>query len=256
MASFFNLNEGPDPTHGYDVDHLPMKTSQGAFQDYDELVNSTLSGGSYIIPNTLGKGAALYNESMVGGERVYNLESMLQESKDASITDMIDLTNNGRVRDASRPVSDETPTGVQVAVGLLIAKDNQETAIKGIIESNPVNTVFLSDMNMTALQDGIKYGVYQRTAQRIGDQSPQELYIVMRSIMLQYANFQTNADTIVEEVRRLNTKVLIYCIENVSSNVLQKVQYLADIQTLPVPIERPSYVGKPGNYTYDISNLL
>jgi hypothetical protein len=78
----------------------------------------------------------------------------------------------------------------------------------------------------------------------------------MRSIMLQYANFQTSSDAIVEEIRRLNTKVLIYCIENVSSNVLQKVQYLKDIQNLPVPIDRPSYVDKPRNYTYDISNLL
>ena len=256
MANFFNWKEGPNINQGFDVDHQQVEASQGTFGDYDELVNATLSGGSYIIPNTLGKGKALYNESMVGGERVYNVEAMLQENQDASLTDMIDLANNGRVRDASQPISDETPTGAQSAVGILIAKDNQESAIKGIIESNAVNTVFLSEMNMKGIQDGIKYGVYQRTAQRIGDQSPQELYTVMRSIMLQYANFQTNAEALVEEVRRLNTKVLIYCIENVSSNVLQKVQYLEDIQTLPVPIERPSYVDKPRNYTYDISNLL
>jgi len=256
MSKFFKWDEGPDPKVGYDIDKKQLTIDQVTYGDYDEMVGATLSGGSYIIPNTMGKSKALYNESMVGGERVYNLKAMLQDNQDASMTHMIDLTNNGRVRDATQPVSEETPTGPQSAVGLLIAKDNQETAIKGIIESNAVNTVFLSEMNMKALQDGIKYGVYKRTQKRISDQSPQELYIVMRSIMLQYANFQTGTEALVEEVRRLNTKVLIYCIENVSSNVLQKVQYLADIQTLPVPIDRPSHVDKPRNYTYDISNLL
>ena len=74
--------------------------------------------------------------------------------------------------------------------------------------------------------------------------------------MLQYANFQTSADSVIAEVRRLNTKILIYCIENVTSNVLQQVEYIKDIETLPVPIDRPAYVDKPNNYTYDISNLL
>jgi len=168
---------------------------------------------------------------------------------------LIDMTNNGRVRDATKEIPDTVPTNLP-PVGLMMDQDDQETAIKGILEENAVTTVLFSKMNMRVLQDGIRYGVYQRTKQMIGEQSPNELYVVMRSIMLQYANFQTSSDAIVEEIRRLNTKILIYCIENVSSNVLQKVQYLKDIQNLPVPIDRPSYVDKPRNYTYDISNLL
>ncbi len=79
---------------------------------------------------------------------------------------------------------------------------------------------------------------------------------ILRSIMYQYANFQPSHESVVEEVKRLNVKILLYCIENVSSNVLQRQQYLRDIEKLPVPIDRPSYVDKPNNYTYDTSNLL
>ena len=68
--------------------------------------------------------------------------------------------------------------------------------------------------------------------------------------------FATGAAAVLEEVRRLNVKILLYCIENVTSNVLQQIQYIKDINTLPTPIERPAYVDKPNNYTYDISNLL
>jgi hypothetical protein len=255
MSQFFQWSDGPNPKVGYDVDKIQFKQDDILYGDYDEMVEATLSGGSYVIPNTLGDGKAIYNESTVGGERVYNLQAMLAQNQDATLSDMTDFANNGRVRNADEPVLDEIPTNMP-PVGLMIDQDDQETSIKGIIEENAVNTLLFSKMNMRALQDGIRYGVYQRTKQVIGEQSPNELYIVMRSIMLQYANFQTTSESIVEEIRRLNTKILIYCIENVSSNVLQKVQYLDDIQNLPTPIDRPAYVDKPRNYTYDISNLL
>jgi len=255
MSQFFQWSEGPDTNVGYDVDKVQFQQNDITYGDYDEMVKATLSGGSYVIPNTVGDGKAIYNDSTVGGERVYNLQAMLAQNQDPAMSDLIDLTNNGRVRDATKDTPDTVPKNLP-PVGLVMDQDDQETAIKGILEENAVTTVLFSKMNMRVLQDGIRYGVYQRTTQMIGEQSANELYVVMRSIMLQYANFQTSSEAIVEEIRRLNTKILIYCIENVSSNVLQKVQYLKDIQNLPVPIDRPSYVDKPRNYTYDISNLL
>ena len=74
--------------------------------------------------------------------------------------------------------------------------------------------------------------------------------------MLQYANFQAAADKVIEEVKMLNQKVLTYCIDIISSNVLQQKKYLEDLENLPVPIDRPQYVEHPRNFTYDISNLL
>ena len=101
---------------------------------------------------------------------------------------------------------------------------------------------------------GIRYGVHQKTKQVISNQSPDELYIIMRSIMLQYANFRTEADKVIDEIKRLNAKVLAYCIDNVSSNVQQYMQYIEDISKLRVPMEHPQYLNKD-NYTI-ISELI
>lgn len=77
----------------------------------------------------------------------------------------------------------------------------------------------------------------------------------MRSIMLQFANFRTGIDNIGDEIRRLNQKVLVYCIQNISSNVKQHMGYVKDLEKLPEPMNRP-VPNTSRNYTYDISNLL
>ena len=101
----------------------------------------------------------------------------------------------------------------------------------------------------------IRYGVNQRTKQVISKQSNNELYIIMRSIMLQYGNFTNNFNEVIENVKELNAKVIAYCVDNVSSNVLQQIKYLDDLRRMPMPMERPEYLNKD-NYTYNISNLL
>ena len=254
--SFFEWSKGPDSKVGYDVDKAQYKIGGTTYGDYDELVNATLSGGSYIIDKDKDRPQMIYNKSTVGGERVYNLKEMLATNKKSPLSDMISISNNGRVKEATK----EPEKGAKVPEVHLVAPvmvhDNQETSIKGNLEQSAVNTLLFSEMNMKVLQNAIQYGVYQRTGILVGEQSPNELMIIVRSIMYQYANFQTSPESVVEEVKRLNVKILLYCIENVSSNALQRKQYLRDLEKLPVPIDRPSYVDKPKNYTYDTSNLL
>ena len=73
--------------------------------------------------------------------------------------------------------------------------------------------------------------------------------------MLQYANFQVEVENIVDEIRRLNGKVILYCVDNISSNVLQHIEYIKDLSKLHEPVERPILTER-NNFTYDISNLL
>ena len=77
----------------------------------------------------------------------------------------------------------------------------------------------------------------------------------MRSIMLQFANFRTGVDNIVDEVRRLNEMVVEYSVENITSNVKQHQGYIKDLSKLPTPLDNPVYHNKR-SFTYDISNLL
>ena len=110
-------------------------------------------------------------------------------------------------------------------------------------------------MNTKVIQDTLRYRVYKNTDQVISNQSTNDLFIIMRSIMLQYANFRTGLDNITEEIKRLNGKVLDYAVENVTANLKQYKGYVKDLSELPTPLDRPVYENKE-NFTYDISNLL
>ena len=77
----------------------------------------------------------------------------------------------------------------------------------------------------------------------------------MRSVLLQFANFRTDVTNLAEEIRKLNAKVVNYCVGEIGSNTRQYVMYLDDLTSLPTPIDRPGYAGRD-SYTYDISNLL
>ena len=135
--------------------------------------------------------------------------------------------------------------------------DNQETAVKGIIEETALSNHFFSDENMKALQDTLCYEVYQQTQEYIDYQSSQEIYIVMRSILLQHGNFKVSSSGLLDELRKLNKLVIKYCVKEVSSNVLQYKGYLNDLQRLPIPIDRPSYDESGSrNRTYDLSNHI
>lgn len=109
---------------------------------------------------------------------------------------------------------------------------------KGVIGPSKVGELFFSSMNMDALQDGIRYGVYKKSCDHhvIGRQSDDELKVIMRSIYAQYSKNQPF--NIVEQVRELNAKVLDYCVNNIVQELNMYVQYRKDKASLPVPLDR------------------
>ena len=115
--------------------------------------------------------------------------------------------------------------------------------------------VYFSKENIELLQSAIRYEVNQITGKVIDKQSPTELSIVMRSIYLQNGNPMVSSNSIKKEVVKLNSMVIDYCSEQISTQVLQYQGYIQKLTTLPVPIERPQQVDR-NNFTYDISNLL
>ena len=163
-----------------------------------------------------------------------------------------DNFRNGRVPDIGvisnvRVVNQDEP---------VIRSDNQETAVKGIVDETPLSKIFFSDENIDALQQTLRYRVWQRTQYKVDRQSLQELYIIMRSTLLQHANLAVTGDKLLDEIRGLNALVLDYAVGEVSSNVQQYDQYIQDIHTLPQPFDRPLYSGGSNNNTYDLSNFV
>ena len=276
--SYYRLSDGPDPNVGIDIDNQVYGTSPNEYGDYEVLTKPTLSGGSFVIPSDQDMGIPTEYRARQDNEKLYRMNQFLEsdqrggtmlssgndsfsgklyreilDEESVPIEDVkLNENFNGRVSDANVLKDTIIPQSNQE---IIINKDYQDTSIKGLLEKNAINDIFFSDINMKAVNDSIRYGVYQKTSDVISKQSQNELYGVMRSIMLQYANFQTTADNIIEEIKRLNSKVILYCVENISSNVIQHKGYVNDLTKLPEPIQRPQMVEKQ-NYTYDISNLL
>jgi hypothetical protein len=106
-------------------------------------------------------------------------------------------------------------------------------ALINIQSPNILNSAFFSKENIDLLQDQIRYTVYQHTKTVIGNQSVQELVVVMRSIYLQFAGaLETSTDKNIQidlvktKIKKLNDAVLNYVIPNVRSNLSQYMTYL------------------------------
>ncbi len=221
--------------------------------DYDLMSRPGVgvSGSGIIIPPEMDGGFPNIDDYISNPDGSKTLKSSLAEDQSASLNTMTGDVNNGRLGDIKVVEDIKVPEGTDI----IINKDNSDSSIKGILEENSLNSLFFSEMNVKAIQDTLRYRVYQNTEQVISEQSSNDLFIIMRSIMLQYANFRVGVDNIVDEIRRLNAKVLDYAVENVSSNVKQHQGYVEDLSKLPVPMDMPVYHNKR-NFTYDISNLL
>ena len=156
--------------------------------------------------------------------------------------------NNGRMHDIDKMIDDSIIKNETIII------DTQSTdSVKGILEETNLSRLYFSPQNIEALQSMIRYYVYKLTdGQVVSKQSPDELFIVMRSILLQYGNFiNTN---VLQEIKRLNSKVVQICSDKVAQEVLQYGKYVVDLQNLPVPLDNPHYANK-NNFTYDLSNL-
>jgi len=160
--------------------------------------------------------------------------------------------NNGRVSNAnliSNVIHDKRGE-------VLMQQDNQETAVKGIIEETALSTIFFSTVNTDIIQQTLRYKVYEKINRTVHQQSPEALYIVMRSVLLQHGNFRTTSDKLAYEIRKLNFLVVKYCVDEVSSNVLQYDGYVKDLERLPTPMDRPGYNDHSSrNRTYDLSGV-
>lgn len=143
--------------------------------------------------------------------------------------------NNGRVI-----IQEPNPL---TQIGLYDKIPAKETAyvdaVCGIYYNTDLSNLFFSFENQEILQNGIRYGVYEKSKNKfiVGKQDYDILKTVMRSIFLTYSN--NSPKDIKGQIKDLNEKVLDYCIKNVYSEALQYTGYIKDISTLARPISHP-----------------
>lgn len=173
--------------------------------------------------------------------------------KEFDLDDVVTSVNNGRVKDAMKVA--ENAVSKDIFNDIVVERDNQENSVKGIVEETALSNYFFSKMNTDIIHDTIRYNVHKETGNVVSRQSENELFIIMRSILLQYGNFRSGYDELKNEIIKLNKNVVDYCTEYVSSQASQHMQYVNELERLPVPINFPTST-REFNYTYDTSNLL
>ena len=256
--SFYRISDGE--RDGVDIDNVlydvnyqvvPPGDDGAVYGDYEARRRPGISGSGVIIPEIQDMGIPDFLSADGSQTDSRYMSDFLSDNQSQSLDDMMEPVNNGRMSD----IENIRDTVLKTEADIVIRKDNQATSIKGLLEKNSINDIFFSEDNVKGLNESIRYGVHQETDQVISEQSANELYVVMRSIMLQFANFRTDIDNIGNEIKRLNQKVLVYCIQNISSNVKQHMGYVKDLSRLPEPMDRPVQ-NNSQSFTYDISNLL
>ena len=259
INNFFSRNTGY--TRGQlNEDQYQQFVDEQRQEGADVRVNPILSSGAYLDSSLPNPDTGIPHTSRDMMTTTYDDEGAIT----GSIANRDDIFASGSLDDALMSVNNGRVSSINLVDGnvmkgsgqdIVIKKDNQYTGVKGIVEESSVSDYFLSGMNTKVIQDTIRYRVFQETDKVISEQDTNALYIVMRSVLLQFANFGTDVSNLAEEIRKLNARVVNYCVGEVGSNTRQYVMYLEDLTKLPTPIDRPGYVGSD-SYTYDISNLL
>ena len=103
--------------------------------------------------------------------------------------------------------------------------------LKGIQSSSRLSRAFFSNENISNIQDNIRYSVWLNTNKQyiIGTQNEYELKIIMRSVYLQ--NALNQEDNITQQILNLNNIVLKYCVKQVTSQVIQYINYQKEINS-------------------------
>lgn len=131
-------------------------------------------------------------------------------------------------------------------------KSYEHDALKGNIQKNNVSCIYFSKTNIEALQLGIKNMVLNKTCGKIkiGDQSVDELLIIMRAI---YLNKSKNSilDPL-KQVKDLNSQVLNYSVPKIIEEAKMHTSYINRITQLPVPLEHGEATSVKGTKTLEL----
>lgn len=109
-----------------------------------------------------------------------------------------------------------------------------------------VSDIFFSEENIEALQGGLRWKVYQESGGKIviGNQSRDELSIIMRSIFLEHS--RNLPYVLLEQVRELNKRVLDFSVPRVLAEALAYKKYRVDIATPRIPLSYGQFTSRAG----------
>jgi hypothetical protein len=117
--------------------------------------------------------------------------------------------------------------------------------VKRLGLATPLSTAFMSDFNREIIHDLIVKTMKEKTGYTISRQSDQDLQALMRKV---YTDLVQDPNTdIINQVDRMNKRVVKEATSTISTGMLQQIVYLRDISANPVPLAVPVSTSTYGN---------
>lgn len=177
----------------------------------------------------------------------FNTDGYDEFNEENALDNILGDINSGLLGDITKNIEMN-----QKAKETIIVNTTSTDATKGIIEETVVTKIFFSPVNVKVLNDTIRFYVFKRSRNQISKPSDRQLYLIMRSILLEFGNLVPHDP--LREVKRLNNKVVTRSVDEIVTELKQYKGYIDDLAKLPVPLDNPHYANK-NNFTYDLSNL-
>jgi hypothetical protein len=113
-------------------------------------------------------------------------------------------------------------------------------AMNGNLYNTPLSNAYFSKNNMQIIQNSLRKAIYTKTNNLfiIGQQSPEALMTIMRSIFLQES--ENLPENITSQIELLNKKVLEYAVPQVHSELQGYLTYKDDVSKLAIPMDKPT----------------
>jgi hypothetical protein len=126
--------------------------------------------------------------------------------------------------------------------------------VRGNIEKTAMNQAYFMPENFQIIQNAIRKGVYDKTGKIIDPVSSDDLFMVMRSMYLQYG--RNLPYKIPEQIAELNARVVAWCLPTILSEVSFYDTYKNDIDKLPVPLSHPQNMSHAGTKSLPLKPFM
>ena len=116
--------------------------------------------------------------------------------------------------------------------------------IRGNLERSVLNQAYFSAPNFQIIQNAIRFSVYDKSGEIIDPVGTDDLFMIMRAQYLQYG--RNLPDNIPEQIAELNARVSAWSVPKILAELGMYKTYRKDIDTLPIPIDQPTYISEAG----------
>jgi hypothetical protein len=149
----------------------------------------------------------------------------------------INNMNNGRINISVPSTAEQFKMYDKIDTKISSFRD----ALTGNWENTILSDLFFSKENIELLNNNIRKGVYDKSngLYLIGQQSQEELKIIMRAVYLQ--NSLNLFDNYTLQIQALNKIIIDYCVAQIFGEVKSYIKYTQDVSSLAMPISRPVY---------------